>query len=190
MGGWFVLPGLLSAADLARVRSGAEQVQGSSADAELLCGHPSLRATLAELVSLGDFYGEPSEGVPQLLTPPAPLDDATGDGYLRQWADGRVRDYAKHYEVKHGARVCMGVRVIWCLDDRSDFLLVPGSHLAGIPTPAGVLGQGAPGITGPGGDAGGVLCPPLNAGDVLVHAASMVWGRRGGNGAGSASHGR
>ena len=58
-------------------------------------------------------------------------------------------------EVKHGARICMGVRVVLCLDGRSDFLLVPGSHLASVPTPAGLLGQGAAAITGPAGDAGG-----------------------------------
>ena len=181
VGGWFVLPGPLSAADLARVRSGAEELQGMRSGSptlhELLCGHPTLRATLEELVSLGDYYGGPSEGVPQLLTPPAPLDDATGDGYLRQWAGGRAC-----------ALICM----------------VPGRPL-GLPAcarqphgrhtePRRRARPGrapGPGITRPEGDAGGVLCPPLNARDVLVHAASMVWGRRGGNGsAGSASHGR
>ena len=75
-------------------------------------------------------------------------------------------------------------RRVCCLDGDSDFLLVPGSHLASVPTPRGVLGQGAEGITGPQGDAGGVVCPPLAPGDVLVHAASLVWGRRGGDGAG------
>ena len=183
VGGWFVLPGLLSPADLALAlqEAASADATGGAADSttELLCGHPTLHATLAELMPLGDYNDESSGGVPQMLAPPAPLDDAGGDGFLRQWADGVVRDHAKHYEVKHGKRVCMGVRVVWCLDDGSDFVLVPGSHLASIPTPTGVLGQGAAAIKGPAGDAGGIVCPPLNPGDVLIHAASMVWGRSG-----------
>ena len=93
VGGWFVLPGLLSPAHLARLSARAELTHE---DAEALSVDPILRATLKDLMTLGDYNpdtqgGEGGEGVPQLLTPPAPLDGAISDGFLRQWADGRVR---------------------------------------------------------------------------------------------------
>jgi hypothetical protein len=99
-----------------------------------------------------------AEGPPlhELLRPPGVLRDGGSEGFLEQWADGKIRDYGKTYQTSNGSRICTGVCAVWCLDGSSDFLLIPGSHCAGVPTPVGVLGQGSAMIRGPAGDAGGV----------------------------------
>ena len=158
---------------------GAQQLLGE------LGSHPSVQAAVDMLVA-GKVRDPDAEGRPlhELLRPPGLLRDGGSAGFLEQWADGKVRDYGKTYLTSNGSRICTGVCAVWCLDDHSDFLLIPGSHCASLPTPAGVLGQGSAMIRGPAGDAGGVKLPPLKAGEVLLHAANMVWGRRGGTGAG------
>jgi hypothetical protein len=190
-GGWLVLPGVLSLEDLGRLDFFDESMteEGSSSAAEHLSltgvnAAVGVRAVVDALMWPGAAAAGSSLRH-ELLQLPSPLDNGGSDGYLVQWADGRVRDYAKHYQTHHGHRVCMGVRAVWCMSGSSDFVLVPGSHTASVPTPACVLGRGSPLLSGPVGDAGGVCLPPLKAGDVLLHAANMVWGRRGGAGSGS-----
>ena len=196
-GGWLVLPQVLDVATLARLNSSLDDdtlttpVAAAQYDelAEQIAGDCApVRATVDALMWPARARDEPHGTPPllqhRLLHRPAPLRGGGSDGFLQQWADGQFRDHAKHYQTHHGVRVCMGVRAVWCLDDGSDFLLVPGSHAASAPTPRSVLGQGSPLIHGPAGDAGGAQLPPLRAGDVLLHATNMVWGRRGGASAG------
>lgn len=199
--GWFVLPAILSVEDLAELNAlldvsppapaappGTTAGPGTRQHALLtqLGGHPCVRAAIDMLVSgkVQDPNAEQSPPLHALLRPPSVLRDGGTDGFLEQWADGKIRDYGKTYLTSNGSRVCTGVCAVWCLDESSDFLLVPGSHCASVPTPASVLGQGSVMIHGPAGDAGGVKLPPLKPGDVLLHAANMVWGRRGGASAG------
>ena len=188
-GGWFVLPAILGAEEVAGLNAlldGAAGGGGGPQQLAELADHPSVRAAIDVLVS-GKVRDPDAEGRPlhELLRPPSVMRDGGSDGFLEQWADGQIRDYGKTFHRSNGSRICTGVTAVWCLDDLSDFVLIPGSHCASLPTPAGVLGQGSAMLRGPAGDAGGVKLPPLKAGEVLVHAANMVWGRLGGAAAGA-----
>lgn len=176
--GWCVLPGVLTASQLASLATD----DSDTALLAALAADLSVSAAVDTLVA-GTVHDASEPGarpLHELLEASAAMPDGGSEGFLQQWGDGLVRDHAKDYHTHHGQRVCMGVRAVWCLDWDSDFLLIPGSHTAAIPTPAAVLGPGSPLINGPDGDAGGVKRPPLQPGDVLLHAANMVWGRRGG----------
>ena len=140
-GGWLVLPAVLTAEQVACLNTRVDEPHSVVAtDDGLLGAHPSVRATLDLLmgrtpaaVKEAAVSGSPPAHVQ--LRPPALLRDGGSLGFLEQWADGKLRDHSKHYQTHHGTRVCKGVCAVWCLDEGSDFLLVPGSHASSVRLP-------------------------------------------------------
>ena len=127
--------------------------------------------------------------------------DEGGAEPLEQWGGG-LHDPSRTYSHDRGTRICQAVRCVWVLPPNSSaagsadtgagqhagqswrqhrpYAVVPGSHTAEVPTPPEILQSGFD-------DSDLVTLPLLRAGDLLLHAATLVHAvRLGGSDAGAA----
>ena len=91
---------------------------------------------------------------------------------------GQLEDASRAYTFRNGRRLCLGVRAVVALDDpepTAGYVLVAGSHTAEVAAPSEFLARGADALE-PSDEL--LLRPPLRAGDVLLHASTLVHGVR------------
>ena len=127
--------------------------------------HPVLVGYLNQLIG----YGFRLDREPELI---GETDGAAG-GLI---GGNEPMDAGRAYYILNGRRHCQGIHAIWALAGSSSgdggFSLVPCSHKSNVETPEDVLtGQDDLGLT---------VQPALNAGDLLLCAATLLQGVRSG----------
>ncbi len=164
--------GVLSSEELVQATSSISSLEGGeqldATTASLLTEHPNVTRVLQKLLGQGYYLDEApvlqhqiNSDADQPLLSAGPMDTThTASGVPNS-----------------GVGMCNGVRVVFALADadQSDggWCCVPATHKCFVPTPHGVRNREDVGI----GPRGGLTAKPaLQAGDMLVHAQTLVHG--------------
>jgi hypothetical protein len=142
--GWTLLPGVLTAEQVAAAAAAvvAARHTNSEADNRVLDDHPTLCAAKLALIGPLSVRAGPHEAYkldspPSLLQPPASSVLCGG----RFDAEGREQR-SRTYVVEAGVRRCRGLRIVWALADAAPraggIYVISGSHRSNLPTPADV----------------------------------------------------
>ena len=163
VGGFLILPGILSKFDLEDARESLSSVgQGEALPDPLvrLRDHPEIAPYLEELT----FDGYHAEGAPA----PVDVDRPTGlEG------GGAPREHTRSYLQQNDVRFTQGIIVLWALDDIAEgdggFVFVPASHNSSVEAPSDLTGD----------EAGDLIEQVvLHTGDVFICVEGLLHGRR------------
>ena len=172
VGGYLILPGVLTSAELTACNRALDRqgpVEGplrwsEPAGAPLLAlrHHPVLTGYLEQIC--GKFRVDES---PRLLGVGA---EANGTALT---GGGEPLDWSRAYDERQES-LSRAVRVVWALADAAEgdggLVVVPASHISTVEPPRDLV-SGAD-------DMGLVRQPALRAGDLMIHAASLLTGLR------------
>ena len=164
-GGWVLLRGALSPAEVNAARSGAAALAA-------LASHPLLTHHLRTIMSFGpppdaDATVYKMDSPPSLVSP--------GDEGLRggAWcADGSF--FSGHgYTARAGQRLCLATRAFWALTATDELSVVPGSHNSWLAPPTGLTEGDIEDVS---------VRLSLLPGDLVIAATALLWTFGGGSG--------
>ena len=173
--GYIVLRGALSGPELAALQAPGSEAQSWEAVATSSTDNHEPWADISSRLRqlLGDEYR--LDIAPHQLPTDGGNDAGTLSGGGASAEGKRLR-----YWDQHGARRCLGARIVLALDDappddeeKGGLWLLHSSHKSCIDAPAQVLNDPEHSLVGPLLDA-----PLLQAGDALLLAGSLAWGQR------------
>ena len=168
LSGFVIAPSVLSAAELREAREATSLPPGALTSSALLAEHPSLASLVRRLCGdTAPVYGHANaeERITFRLDRPASL--VPRSGAQRNSAGDRHR---LRYDTtaRPDVAVVKGVRALWVLDDTSEIVIAPATHKASLPPPSLARME----------ELDTTVRPVLRSGDLLLLAATTIFGLR------------